>query len=253
MKKLFLILLIGFLANVLTAQNNVLFEEATKLYNEGDYESAIEKYTTILASGEHSAALYYNLGNAHYKLNRIGPSIYFYEKALLLAPNDEDVKNNLAFAKNMTIDVIEPLPQTGFSKLIEKSIGKLSYNQWAITAVIFVFVFILLFLLYYFFNKQQLKRLFFVTSLITVFLAVIAIIMAFQEYNVYKNNRPAIVFAQEVGIKSEPNDRSEEIFSLHEGAKVTVLEELNDWKKIRLADGKVGWVPQQEIKELKIN
>ena len=86
------------------SQNDSVFSEANTLYNNGKYAEAIDKYESILDSDQHSAELYFNLGNANYKLNNIAPSIYYYEKALLLEPNDKDIQNNLAFAQNMTID-----------------------------------------------------------------------------------------------------------------------------------------------------
>ena len=86
----------------LFAQNQALFEKANTLYNEGKYAEAIDNYITILETEKHSADIYYNLANAHYKLNNIAPSIYYYEKALLLDPNDSEINNNIAFAKNMT-------------------------------------------------------------------------------------------------------------------------------------------------------
>ena len=130
--------------------NSALFEEANKLYNEGDYKNAIERYEQILESGVHSSALYYNMANAHYKLNNVAPTIYYYEKASLLAPNDTDIKNNIAFARNMTLDAIDVLPQTALNKILEKSIKKLSYNNWAVLSIVFVFLFVGMFLFYYF-------------------------------------------------------------------------------------------------------
>ncbi|WP_340066362.1 SH3 domain-containing protein [Ascidiimonas aurantiaca] len=232
-------------------QNTQLFEEASKAYNEGDYETAIEKYMAILDNGEHSASLYYNLGNAHYKLNHIAPSIYYYEKALLLAPDDPDVQNNILFARNMTLDAIEPLPQTGIARLLEKSIGKLSYNTWAIIAITAMIFFVASFLLYYFSYRRNYKRAFFIVSLSTLFLVFFSVFMGFHEYNKVQNNRPAIVFAEETLVKSEPNPNSEEVFRLHEGTKVQVLEIFQEWSKIQLADGKIGWLSTDDIKEIK--
>ncbi|MEX0315389.1 MAG: tetratricopeptide repeat protein, partial [Allomuricauda sp.] len=83
------------------AQNTALFNRATEQYNEGEYTKAIESYERILENGEHSAELYFNLGNCYYKLNAIGPSIFYYEKALLLKPNDSEILNNLSYAQNM--------------------------------------------------------------------------------------------------------------------------------------------------------
>lgn len=249
MKKLLYIFLM--VPVLIFGQNEELFEKGTTLYNEGKFQEAIDAYETILASKEHSAALYYNLGNAHYKLNHIAPSIYYYEKALLLNPGDKDVLNNISFARNMAIDVIEPLPPTGLSKLIERSIGRLSYHSWAILSIIGVFLFTGLFLTYYFLYEQRFKRIAFISSFLFLGLSIFTVSMAFHEYNTIKNNRPAIVFSEEVNVNAEPNNRSETVFTLHEGTKVQVDKSYNDWKKIRLADGKIGWLPGSEIKEIK--
>ena len=94
-------LLIGLFSLGLYAQNQSLFEQGNQLYNDGKYAEAIDKYKAILDSENHSAELYFNLANAHYKLNHIAPSIYYYEKALKLSPKDQDIKNNLAFANTI--------------------------------------------------------------------------------------------------------------------------------------------------------
>jgi len=78
-----------------------------------------------------------------------------------------------------------------------------------------------------------------------------AVVFAFILHNDFKADQPAIVFDSEVQIKAEPNKRSEAVFVLHEGTKVNVLDELNEWKKIKLVDGKTGWVTSESIKMLK--
>ena len=132
------------------AQNQDLFEEANTYYNDGKFAEAIDNYQAILESGQHSADLYFNLANANYKLNNIAPSIYYYEKALQLAPNDPDIKNNMAFAQNMTIDAIDVIPDAGLSKLLNTTTHKMSFDTWAIVSVSLVFCFVILFLIYYF-------------------------------------------------------------------------------------------------------
>ncbi|WP_242130889.1 tetratricopeptide repeat protein [Aestuariivivens marinum] len=232
------------------AQNEVLFNEANTLYNDGKYAESIDIYNRILGSGKHSAELYFNLGNAHYKLNNIAPSIYFYEKALQLSPNDEDIKNNLAFAKNMTIDDIDIIPETGFVKVLNNITHYFSFDSWAKTTVVFVFCFVILFLVYYFAYGSLKKRIAFMSSMVSLFLFFISIALAFHKYNLDRKDRPAIVFVSESKVKSEPNSRSEELFRLHEGAKVQILDTINDWKKIKLTDGKTGWVVNDDIKAL---
>jgi tetratricopeptide (TPR) repeat protein len=249
MKRLFYVLIL-LLTTIGFSQNEVLFEKGNNLYNEGKYAEAIDAYKAILKTEKHSAELYFNMANAHYKLNNVAPSIYYYEKALRLAPNDTDIKNNLAFAKNMTIDAIDMVPEAGFSKLIKNATNYMTFDGWAKTSVTFVLCFVILFLVYYFAYTSLRKRLAFIGSMASLFLFVITLTLAFHKFNLDKNDKPAIVFVQESKVKAEPNLRSEESFRLHEGTKVQVLDTVKNWKKIKLADGKTGWVSEDDIKSL---
>jgi len=247
------ILFILFFAQVLgaSAQNEALFDNATVSYNEGNYEKAVENYLEILENGQHSAELYFNLGNCYYKLNQIAPSIYYYEKALLLKPNDPEIKNNLLYAQNMTLDAIEHMPETGLDKIKKSITGFLSFDQWAKTAVAFMILFVLLYIAFYFFRYSSRKRIAFIASIVALMISIISVFFAFIQYSEFNDNQPGIVFSEEIAIRSEPNNRSQEIFTLHEGAKVNVLEELNGYQKIKIADGKIGWLPKESIKVLK--
>ncbi len=240
-----------FMALCAHAQNDALFEQANNAYNEGDYDNAIQNYLDILEKGQHSAALYYNLGNSYYKLNKIAPSIYYYEKALLLTPNDTEIINNLAYAQNMTLDAIDTMPEMGFSKFYRKLTAMLSFDQWAYTAVLFMMLFVVLYIAFYYFRYSVRKRIAFISSLVSLLISIMTAILAFLQYDAFKNDSPAIVFSSEVEVKSEPNNRSQAVFTLHEGAKVNVLENLNDYHKISIADGKTGWIPKESIKLLK--
>ena len=232
------------------AQNDQIFEQANALYNEGKYAEAIDKYESILNSNIHSSELYFNLGNANYKLNNIAPSIYYYEKALLLSPNDKEIKNNLAFAKNMTIDAIDKVPQVGFSRLINNVVNTFNTDTWAKFAIGGVLAFVLLFLMYHFSYSTSRKRIAFIVSIVSLFVACFSVAMAFQKESLDKKDNPAIVFTQESRVKSEANKTSEEVFRLHEGTKVQVLETYEDWNKIQLSDNSTGWIPSKDIKLL---
>lgn len=249
MKQLLFILL-GLFATVSVAQNKNLFEQGNALYSKGKYTQAIEKYQAILDHGEQSAELYFNLGNAHYKLNHIAPSIFYYEKALQLAPNDSDIKNNLAYAQNMTIDAIEKVPELGLSKFFRKAVNFLDFDSWAILAVVFMIVFVILFLSYYFTHITSKKRAMFSTSLLSVSLCALFLVFAYKKYTIDQNNKPAIVFAQESLVRTDPNLSGSEAFTLHEGTKVQVLDTINNWKKIKIADGKIGWIVSDDIRLL---
>lgn len=237
---------------VCTAQNNKLFDQATHAYNAGDYEKAIRFYTDILSNGEHSTAVYYNLGNSHYKLNKIAESIYYYEKALLLSPNDEEVKTNLSYAQNMTLDAIDTLPETGLSKLYKSITGTLSFDQWAYLSIGAILLFVLLYILFYYSSTSSLKRWAFIASLLALFICIIAIVFAYIQQSDFNNKQPAIIFADESAIKSEPNANSEQVFVIHAGTKVNVLDELDQWYKIKLADGKTGWILKNDLRLLKV-
>ncbi|MCD2258492.1 tetratricopeptide repeat protein [Psychroserpens luteolus] len=252
MKQLFYILIVFISTSASFAQNEALFNDANAHYNEGNYAEAIDKYESILDTKEHSAELYFNMANAHYKLNHIAPSIYYYEKALLLKPRDKDIQNNIAYARNMTIDAIEVIPEVGFSKLIQTITNTFSFNNWAKLSVALVVLFVILFLGYYFSNSTAKKRVAFVTSLSCLLLACVAVAFAFHKYDLVEKDQPAIVFAKEAQVKSEPNLRSTEAFKLHEGTKVQVLDTVSSWKKIQLSDGKTGWILNEDVKMLKI-
>lgn len=230
------------------AQGVLLFEEGNRLYNEGKFAEAIEKYEDVLEGNEHSAAVYFNLANAHYKLNNIAPSIYYYEKAIDLDPNDREIKNNLAFAKNMTVDAIGNVPEVGFSRIYKGIVKSVTYDTWAKIAIVGMLVFVLLFLFYHFSRATAQKRIAFVVSVLGLLISVSSVFMAFQNYNLFINERSAIVFAQESKVKTEPNLRSEEAFRLHEGTKVQVLDTVKSWHKIKLTDGTMGWIPSKDIK-----
>src|SRR5690349_20723587 len=92
------------------------FAKGNDLYKNGKYEQAIDAYTSELTAKKQSAELYFNIGNCYYKLNKVAPAIYKYEKALVLNPNDADIATNLRFAQKRTVDEIKVVPKVGFAK-----------------------------------------------------------------------------------------------------------------------------------------
>ena len=249
MKKLLFISILLFSA-ISLGQNQELFDQGKELYKNGKYQQAINSWKQILESGEASAELYFNLGNAQFKLNQIGPSIYYYEKALQLSPNDTDIKTNLAFAENARIDAIEPLPESIFTKWYRNIADSFSFDGWAIAAVIFSVFFVGFFLFYYFSISERRKRLFFAASMFAVLFLIGTVTLAFLTYGDFKNNQPAIIFSSQIEVKSEPSMGSNSAFILHEGTKVKILAQDGNWFRIALADGKDGWIPATDLKQL---
>ena len=249
MKKTFFLFLL--FANTLFAQSvDDLFDSANDFYKIEKFEKAIELYQQIALKGTISAELYYNLGNSYYKINKVGPAIYYFEKAQKLDPTNEDTQNNLIFAKRLALDNIEELPKNIFQKFNENYLQQLSYNQWAIVSVVFSFLVSLLVLLFYFANSSTLRRVYFVSSICSFLLLIISLLITYNQFLFFKNNKEAIVFAETSNVKNAPTFNSEEVFILHEGTKVIVLDTIDNWKKIKLADGKQGWINAKEIKEL---
>ena len=232
-------------------QSEVLFQKATEAYNTGEYQKAIDLYSDILENGKHSAELYFNLGNCHYKLDEIGPSIYFYEKALLLEPNDQEIKNNLGFAQNMRLDDIEEMPRTAMTRLHDAVVLSLTSDQWGYLAVAMIVLFVLGFITYYVLYSATYKRIAFIAANTALFICVFSVVMGYLGNRNKSSKNPAIIFEREVVITSEPNERSEKVFALHEGTKVNVLESLENWSKIKIADGQTGWMPSQSLRVLK--
>ena len=245
-----LIVLLLFLQVTFGQDSNSLFVEANKLYQQEKFNEAIELYHKIENQDVVSAEMYYNLANSYYKTNKVAQSIYYYEKALQLAPNNKDIKFNLGFAKKMTIDNIEKMPTTVFQKLSQNFIQKLSFDSWAYLAVFFVILFAILFLMYHFYYSSGKKRLLFVLSNLSILGLIISLVFAFHTYKVTKNKKEAIIFAQQTSVKNAPILSSNDLFELHEGTKVQILESVDNWKKIKIADGQTGWIISQELKEL---
>ena len=227
------------------------FEKGNALYQKGSYNEAISEYESILASKKQSAELYFNLGNCYYKLNKVAPAIYNYEKALVLKPNDNEIQNNLKFAQKLQIDEIKEVPKVGFEKLIRDFTATFHYDTWAWISVSFATLFLLFFVGYYFSQTTQSKRIFFIGMFVLVLLILISVLSAIFEKSHYENERPAIVFAEVVSVKSEPKASGSDVLVLHEGTKVFVLETLETWKKIQLTDGTEGWIENSAIKEVK--
>ncbi|WP_304347340.1 tetratricopeptide repeat protein [Capnocytophaga leadbetteri] len=238
------------IATIGWGQDQDNFDKATTLYQKGDYTQAAAVYSSILKSGKESSALYYNLGNTYYKLNNVPESIYYYEKALQLDPENADAKNNLIFANQMKVDAITPLPKTWVRQLSDGIVGLFSAHTWAVLSIIGVFAFVLSFLLYYFVERTALKRTFFSLMLVFLFFAIGSYTLAHFCHKQVSQTQYAILFDKTVRVFSDANAYSSEVMQLHEGTKVEIIEDAKDWVKIRLVNGKTGWTKVGSLRKL---
>jgi tetratricopeptide (TPR) repeat protein len=226
------------------------FENGNAFYAKAKYTEAAAAYESVLKNNQHSSELYFNLGNAYYKLNQVAPAIYNYEKALVLNPANVEAAGNLKFAQKRTIDEFKVIPKVGFSKLLQDFTGQFHFDVWGKMAIGLSFLFFTFFLVYYIL-KNTLKRVFFSGMSVTFVLLLVVLSAAFFEKKYYYSERPAIVFAEKTDVKKEPREGGKPLLAIHEGAKVYVFETIGKWRKIQLTDGTSGWIESSTIKEVK--
>ena len=251
MKRLYLYLFICAIsfANAQNQDPQSLFEQGNALYEKEQFNQAIQKYKEIEKEGYISDVLYYNLGDSYYKLNKIGPSILYFEKALKENPNHKNAKNNLIFANRLALDKIEKVPDSVLENISKNFIMKLTYNQWAILAVIAAFIAALFFLIYYFSFKSKSKLLFFNISIFSGIVLAISFFFAIKNHEKITQTKEAIIFSEKIPVKETPKMNSETLYDLHEGTKVKVLETEGEWSKIKLLNGNEGWIQTESFQE----
>lgn len=245
-----LVFLFLFLQSAFSANVDTLFTRANQEYANEMYTNAIDDYQLILQTGYESAELYFNLGNAFFKTNDIPSAILYYEKAKKLNPNDEDIMFNLSVANTQIVDKIEPVPEL-FLKLWWRSIYNIfNADTWAIISVAGFIMFFVLLAFYLLSKYIVIRKAAFYSGLIVLFLTLFTFIIAFQKYNILKYQKEAIVFTPTITVKSSPNQNSVDLFVIHEGAKVKILERVGNWSEIKIANGSVGWLPAEVLKDI---
>ena len=244
MKRYTLLILLSFAALTMTAQtqNEQWFEQANAAYNAGNYDSAMMFYEQILATDVESVPLYYNMGNAYYKMREYPMAIYCYEKALKLDPSNDDVRTNLEIANLAIVDKIEPVPQSFIVKGWNGLKHQLSGDGWAYVSI---GAFALLLVAVYLFlrgRRTGWRKLGFFGGIVVFIVLALSVLFAAQLKQAALKQDQAIVMSPTVTVKSSPNEASVDLFVLHEGTKVTLLDEADGWNKIKIANGSVGWL-----------
>ena len=236
---------------VLGQEENTTFENANSAYNAGQFEKAVMLYKEILESGQQSAELYFNLANSYYRLNQVAESIFYFEKAKLLKPKDEDININSAFAQNMAIDAVEVLPKSQMTQWKEKIFDLLSQEGWAYFTVLLAWLLALFWGLYLLNKVPLVKRTFFVSTVVLGLLLMGSLAITFVKASNAADTTFGILFNNKIEVWAEPNKRAEVLFLLHEGTKVQMLDELQEWQKIRIANGSEGWIKDGKVRSLK--
>lgn len=247
MKRIFLILAFiaacGFTAQARSDdERESLWNEANTLYLNGDYNGAIAVYEAIINDGLVSSKLYYNLGNAYFKTNSTGKAILNYNRAQRLAPYDKDIEYNLAVANSYVKDRIETVPEFFLNDWTKKLRTSLSSNTWAVISVIALALALAFALVYMLAQKKSLRKAGFFTAIVLGLFFILSMSFSVSEKKKLVNASEAIVTTSAVSVKSSPDGASKDLFILHEGTKVEVLNKFGTWTEVMIADGNKGWL-----------
>jgi len=254
MKKIFIYFIILYsVSTTIFAQDfdpQDLLKKANKAYNKQNFEEALNYYSQILHHGLVSSELYYNIGNSYYRMGKIGYAILNYEKALKLSPGDDDIKHNLSVANSHTVDKIEELPKLFLIEWWDSLVMLFSVNTWAFIFILFFVIFLTLigFYYYYRYSKYQ-KPLFFLATfnLIILFFVLTLFIVRFNDE---RSNEYGILLETSANVKVSPDFEANDAFIIHEGIKFKIEDKVENWTKIKLRDGKIGWLNNNYFKSI---
>lgn len=247
MNRIYLALLALLFSLNLSAQEDLL-KKANDIYKTGKYSEAVEAYENIVNTNLEAPELYFNLGNAYYKTGNVPAAILNYERALLLSPGDRDIKYNLEMSRKMVVDKIEAIPQFFLNRWITNITMNMSSDSWAWFSIVTFVLVLALVLAFLFSSSASLKKLSFSLAIILLLVSVITFSFSYSQKKKLENREHAIIFAPSVTIKGSPDDSGTDLFLLHEGTKVKVLETLGEWANIQVSDGNEGWIALSEIK-----
>ena len=216
-------------------------------YEMGEYEDAVQNYRSLLDTGFESSELWYNLGNAYYKLGRIGYSVLSYERAKKLEPTDESILYNLSAADLLLKDKIIPPPENFIIKGLRDIRDSLKTDSLISTLITLYIASIVIYSLTLFMPKGRSIRMSYYTLFLIGLMFFFVSIMTGIKIKHDLNNIRAVVMVQEMSVSSAPEEIGEELFILHEGTRIEIIGGSQEWAQIRLSDGKAGWVPTEMI------
>ena len=246
MKRFFIFIAISIATYTLSAQN-ILLTQANDAYAQGNFQAAADIYEELLKANGESAAVYYNLGNCYYKLNKIAPSILNFERALLLEPGNADIRFNLEIAKTKAVDRIETIDDfflTEWFRTVQNMLSTDAWSKFSITCFIFLIASLFLF---FFSRRIFIKKSGFFIAMGLLILVVFGNCFAYNQKKKLTERNLAIIFTPTTTIKSSPDNSGTDLFNLHEGTKVRLKNKLGAWNEIETADGNVGWIKSSEI------
>lgn len=250
MKKIFFFIVLTLFMTSMRGQEydyNIKKLEADSAYIKGNYAQAIQIYEDILRQGE-AAEIYYNLGNSYYKSDNIARAILNYERALLLRPDNQDIRANLEIARSKTVDKIVPIPEIFFVSWGKSLINSLNIDSWARLGIVSFLLCLVAVSLFFFSKTAKLKKIGFISGVVLFTFTVLSNVFANQQKKSIEERTEAIVLTPSVTVRSTPSENGTSLFIIHEGRKIKIKDNsMREWKEISLEDGKVGWVPANSL------
>ncbi len=248
--KLISLLIILFTYTLFAQSPDELMKSGNQYYHNGQYDAAIQTYQKILSQGFESGPLYYNLGNAYFKSGKLGWAIYNYEKGLKLDPNDDDLAYNLKIANSRTFDKIQELPKLFIVSWWEGLITAFSVTGWSIIVIIFYLALIGSVATYLLVRRSFFQRIAFMSGSISLAVLLLTLVFLFARVGREASTNYGILLSPTYSVKISPDSKSSDAFIIHEGIKFSLEDNVNDWVKIRLADGKVGWIQRDALGQI---
>lgn len=239
-----------FAISLFANQGDELFRQANEAFQKKDFEKAAQLYGEVLAAGFRSPEVEYNLGNAHYRLGRLGPAILHYERALVLSPNDAETQHNLNLARQQVKGDIEPLPEfflTGWWRQVRGSAGA---DTWGVVALLLWWGGFAGLTLWQLGKTRRRKKLGFLVGAICLIVSILPFSLAMSRAAYEQNTKTAIVLEPVAPLRSAPDDASTQVKQIFEGTKVKLLENLSGWWQVKLANGEVGWLNGGVLEEI---
>lgn len=243
-----LLLSLGASMNIQAKDLDSLWTAGVQAYTDGKFSDASAAWTSIEESGQKSAKLYYNLGNAWFKQGNYPKAILNYERALRLDPSYSDARYNLEFTSNFVQDKIEPVPEFILKSVARKVCYVMGSNAWAVIFLVLLAAALVMGLLFLLGSSVGKRRAGFYCGIVLLLLSAGALSFSIWQKSDSVKTDTAIVMSPVSSVKSSPSSgSSKDLFVIHEGTKVTILDEVGSWKNIALADGRQGWIPASDI------
>jgi uncharacterized protein YgiM (DUF1202 family) len=233
----------GLLCSVRAAAPETRFEEANGLFERGDFPAAATAYQQVLADGQGSVALFFNLGNALFKAGEFGQAIYFYRQAERSSPRDPDVRANLQFARKEIAGAFAPA-KSGWKRFFQV----LSESEWAWLAALFGTVWFVLLALRE--VLPQLRVQLQVPARIAAIVAIVFGICCGLSHNAWSVVNEAVIVAEKVNARYGPLADSKAAFILKDGEEVSLTGEKGDWIRVNDSTGRSGWVQRSDLKRI---